>query len=283
MIKENILFKSQNGFVTSSNLRSALERIEAQDCEILYIHTGLDFGIPNREIPRSQFLAEIFDVILSLGINTLVMPAFTFSFCNNQNFNIQKSRSPMGALNEYFRLLPLTSRSRDPLLSVCASGQDLDLISNLGNESIGDCSNFDKLSKKEKVKFLFFGTNLEDCFTYMHYLEWVAKVPYRYNKNFQGLIIENEKEELVNYDLFVRYNNILPNTETTKMYKNLLMEKNSLKIHDLGNSSISAVDEYTARSVYLELLASDPNFFIHGEFNESEADKNFVANKMVAL
>ena len=32
----------------------------------------------------------------------------------------------MGALNEYFRLLPSTVRSIDPLLSVCASGQDID-------------------------------------------------------------------------------------------------------------------------------------------------------------
>ena len=87
----------------------------------------------------------------------------------------------------------------------------------------------------------------------------------------------------MNYDLFVRYNNVLPNSETTKIYKKLLAEKNSLKIHDLGNSSISAVDEFSAKSLYLELLTSDPNFFIEGEFNEAEADKTFVANKMVAL
>jgi aminoglycoside 3-N-acetyltransferase len=283
MTKEKILFKSQHSLITASDIRNSLEQVEAYDCEILYIHTGLDFGIPNREIPRSQFLSEIFDVILSLNINTLIMPTFTFSFCNQENFNVQKSRSSMGAINEHFRLLPSTIRSRDPLLSVCASGKDLDLVSNLGNESIGSHSNFDQLSKRENVKFLFFGTNLEDCFTYMHYLEWVAKVPYRYNKKFQGLIMENNKEELVSYDLFVRYNNIFPNADTTKTYKNLLTKENFLKIKHLGNSSISVVDESSARALYLDLLAQDPNFFIQGEFCESEADKTFIANKMVSL
>ena len=89
MTKEKILFKSQHSLITASDIRNSLEQVEAYDCEILYIHTGLDFGIPNREIPRSQFLSEIFDVILSLNINTLIMPTFTFSFCNQENFNVR--------------------------------------------------------------------------------------------------------------------------------------------------------------------------------------------------
>lgn len=279
----NKLFFSKNGWIDKSKILSSLLSVEADSCDILYIHSGLNFGIPNPELKREELINEILEVFIELNVKTLCMPNFTFSFCNNLNFDLDRSRSKMGALNEYFRIQSNAKRSLDPLMSVSIMGDDSDLIENLGNESIGHNSTFEKLSKKDNVKFLFFGTALHDCFTYMHYLEYVAKSKYRYNREFKGLITANGNTEESTYVLFIRYNNVMPNVQTTIEYGDILKHRKNLKSGALGNSYVSCVDERSAKNLYLNIIEKNPNYFILGDFDIKSADTTFIANNMVAL
>jgi aminoglycoside 3-N-acetyltransferase len=116
----------------------------------------------------------------------------------------------------------------------------------------------------------------------MHYLEWLAKVPYRYNRKFTGKITEGTKNWEDTYDLFVRYNNVKPN-DASYLYGKMLDDQGYLLSSSCGNGIISCVSESDARPFYLDLLKNDPNFFIQEPFNLENADKNFFAKKMVAL
>jgi aminoglycoside 3-N-acetyltransferase len=276
------LFLSNGNWIGRSELLSSLETVQAHDCDVLYMHTGISFGIPNPELKRVELLEILYDIIKELNLKTLCVPTFTFSFCNGDDYDVKTSKSHMGVFNEYIRSRPEAIRSIDPLMSVALIGQDLDLVENLGKESIGKDSTFDKLSRKNRVKFLFFGVSLGDCFTYMHYLEWLAKVPYRYNRKFTGKITEGTKNWEDTYDLFVRYNNVKPN-DASYLYGKMLDDQGYLLSSSCGNGIISCVSESDARPFYLDLLKNDPNFFIQEPFNLENADKNFFAKKMVAL
>ncbi len=167
-MSQQLLFKTAQGNpVTSDDLRAALDGVQAHDCRVLYMHSGLSFGLPNPELGRAQLLDAIYQTVRGLGVPTLCVPTFTFSFCNGEDYDSKRSRSRMGALNEYIRQRPEAVRSVDPLMSVAVVGEDRDLAENLGHASIGINSTFDKLSRRQGVKFLFLGVRLGDCFTYI--------------------------------------------------------------------------------------------------------------------
>ena len=277
------LFKRSDGqWVASSDFVAALRQVGAHDCQVLYMHTALSFGQINPELGRAELLGEIHQAISSLGVPTLCVPTFTFSFCNGEDYDVARSKSRMGALNEFIRQRPEAIRSVDPLLSVALVGKDRDLVENLGHESIGADSTFDKLNRRDGVQFLFLGVPLGDCFTYMHYLEWRAQVPYRYNREFQGRITHGTRIYEDTYTLFVRYRDVTPG-DGGHTYERMLVDRGWLRAVPLGDSFIWCVGERDARELYLDLLRKSPDFFIQEPFSAPHADKTFVAHNMVAL
>ena len=281
-MSEVVLFESSRGPVHTSDFREALLRTRANEADIIYVHSGLQFGRPSRSITRSQLLDEVLETILNIGVPTVCMPTYTFSFCNGENFDTLKSRSHMGSLNEHFRKQPNVVRSDDPLMSVAAFGSNLDLVQDLGIQSIGKDSTFDKLSQCSNVKFVFLGVHPGDCFTYMHFLEWKAGVPYRYDREFSGIVTSGGVSSPVTKKLFVRYNGVHANS-ASYLYGDLLNEVGYLHRVEIGESAISSVDLRPAEETYLDLLAKDPNYFIAEPFDSSRVSDEFNVINMVAL
>ncbi|MFZ4395736.1 MAG: AAC(3) family N-acetyltransferase [Kiritimatiellia bacterium] len=282
-MKETRLFRAHDGaWVTNTQILRALQDTVTPDCRVLYMHTGLSFGVPNPDMGRKEVLASLYEAVQALGVPTLCVPTFTFSFCNGEPYDVAHSKSRMGALNEYIRQQPGTIRSVDPLMSVALVGEDRDLVESLGHASIGADSTFDKLSRRKDVEFLFLGVRLGDCFTYMHYLEWVAHVPYRYDRKFTGQITHAGRTYEDTYSLFVRYNNVTPNAASYE-YENQLIAKGLERVAVVGDNAIRGVCEPAARELYLELLRRDPNYYITKPFVLQQADPTFVARDMVAL
>lgn len=283
MNKNLPLFFFEGEYLSGDFFLNKLEEINAFDCDLLYIHSSISFGVPNPSLSRTQILSELIKTLDALGVKTICMPTFTFSFCNGLDFDMQKSRTKMGALNEYFRKSCSVIRSRDPLLSVAVKGQHDDLINGLGKSSIGKNSHFAAVDAMENVKFLFFGTSLASCFTYMHYLEFIANVPYRYERSFAGKIKNKSETTEEVFKLFIRYNGVYPNLSNTEYYANILEESEAMKQKALGASFISSVGKEKARSIYFELLEKDPNFFVNEPFNLMKVNKYFKTKNMVAL
>ncbi len=275
------LFKTQNGdWVTSSGIISTLDKIKAWDAHILFMHTGLTFGAANPALGRQQLLTHLFELITGLGVPTLCVPTFTFSFCNGADYHIEHSRSRMGALNEYIRKLPEAVRSIDPLLSVAIVGSDLDLVRGLGKNSIGANSTFDRLHQRgAKVKFLFLGTSVSDCFTYTHYVEERLNAPYRYNREFTGMISDGKRCWKDTYTLFVRYQGVVPSSSCH--LENYLLNQGSLHKQACGDSSISCLDELGAYEAIVKQFHDDAYCYIRSD--PGDRNTEFIANNMVAL
>lgn len=282
-MKEVLLFAGTKEAVTNINLLSALQTIGAQDADILYIHTALNFGIPNISIPKKKLLNEILETIRNLNVSTLIFPTYTFSFCNGLSFNVQESKTPMGLLNEFARLQDDAIRSCDPLMSNVLIGEHKEFVTNIGKNSIGDNSTFDLLHRTSlKVKSLFLGPSIGDCYTYMHFIEERVNAPYRYKRNFTGLITNNGHTHEDTYELFVRYGNVLPGTGSY-IYENILLERGEAKRVRLGNGIITITDENSSYNTYVELISRYPNFFLKEPFDEKGKTEEFNVKNMIAL
>jgi aminoglycoside 3-N-acetyltransferase len=280
-MQEKILFKNKvDAVITNLQLKEILHELNVQ-CDILYVHTALNFGIP--QIRRSELLEELFSIFISLEIPSLIFPTFTFSFPNGEDYDVQNSRTPMGIFNEYFRKQNGVIRSTDPLMSNALLGKHTRFISEIGKNSCGKDSTFDMLHKTElNVKFLFFGTRVGDCFTFMHYIENELHVPYRYARPFTGKIINNGEIYTDTYYLPVRYNNVIPGPGSY-IYENILKERGIAKQISLGDSKITVVPEQAAFAIYQDIVQSYPCFFISEPFDETKKTNEFNVTRMVAL
>jgi aminoglycoside 3-N-acetyltransferase len=280
---EKYLFKNQGQLFSASDLQDTLRHLGADECDVLYIHTGMQFGLPNLQLGRSVVLESLAEILYGLGVSTLIMPSYTFSFCGGQEFDREKSVSSMGALNEYMRTRHHWMRSCDPLMSNILFGQERGLLTEIGKNSVGRGSTFDLLSSlNAKVKFLFLGPRIHDCFTYMHYLEAIKQVPYRYDFTFNGLIIDGERHYEDEYKLFIRDEGVQAGNGA-KIYENMLIERGLARFQRVGGGAITVVDLDSARRLYLELLEMSPSFYIEEVFSKSVRSNSFASRKMVAL
>lgn len=283
-MREVDLFKDSKGYsISNIDLLNVLKDLEADKCDVLYVHSALNFGVPNPVLKRKELLSCLLEVFQALRVKTLCMPTFTFSFCNGRDYDPLNSPSKMGALNEFFRKQDGVLRSLDPLMSVALCGEDIDLVKGIGHSSIGDNSTFDKLRHRDNVKFLFFGPKIGDCLTYMHYLEWLYCVDYRYDRVFRGNVVNDGLVSECEYNLFVRYNGVQPNTASYE-YENMMYAQNRAFIKKMGDSSISIVDEKNASCSYRGCLEKDPYFFVDIKNTSFYKDRTFILDKeMIAL
>ncbi len=281
-MKEIVLFESRDGTsVKNTEILECLDEVKAFDAKFLFIHSELSFGVPNPALQKKELLAALLDTVKEMRVPTLCVPTFTFSFCNGEDYDVEKSRSKMGVLNEYIRRLPDSLRSRDPLMSVAALGQDMSVVQDLGRNSIGEDSTFDKLRKKGGTKLLFLGASPSKCMTYVHYVEERYGVPYRYNRDFSGNITDASGTTRETYTLFVRYQGVIPCQQGK--YEQLLLDKGLMAKIPCGDAFIWAVDEAILYDTLMEILDNDIDFLLEEPYPRDKSDTFFEAHNMVAL
>lgn len=265
------LFQDEDNFLTKGDFVDALKMVGAHDSDVLYVHAGLSFGSRPMGISRNALLGELVDSLVCLGPDTVCFPTYTFSFCNDEEYDPLRSKTRMGALNDFFRQCPRVSRSLDPLLSFAVHGERIDSTL-LDHDSLGPNSHYGQLDESPGVKFVFLGVDLASCFTYMHYLEALAGVDYRYYEKFTGEIILAGRRHSTHQSLFLRYSGVEAG-DGTKVYENFLKEEGYLRSVKFGRGVISCIALEPARKVYLDMLSRDKYFFINGSFDSTCAKK----------
>jgi aminoglycoside 3-N-acetyltransferase len=281
-MEEIVLFNSKKGRITNLDFLDTLHSIDADETDVLYIHTALNFGAPGN-LGKKELLNSIYQVLIKLDVPTIIFPTYTFSFCNGVGFNKQQSKTQMGLLNDFVRQKEEAIRSIDPLMSNVLIGKHNDFVSKIEKSSIGRNSTFDLLHKANlRVKFLFLGPRIGDCFTFMHYIEERENVPYRYRRMFKGEIIDGSNCYEDSYELFVRYDNVLPGYGSY-IYENILLEKGIAKKKKIGDGAITILDEIPAYECYVDLLKLSPSFYINEPFDYITKSTFFNVKNMVAL
>lgn len=267
-----------NNWYTEADIIEGLKSIEADKCDILFVHTEVAFGMPNVDLKRKQYLDVLYDSLLALNVGTLIFPSFTYSFCNNENYDVRNSKTSMGALIEHIRKKDGVKRSLDPLLSMIAMGKNENIVEgDVGNHSLGKNSVFNRLHNCDNVKFLFFGADFAEYFTYVHYVEKMLEVPYRFDKAFSGKIIDYDGNEYED----IHYIHTQCGGVKLKNYQQMkeeLIADNKLKTAKMGNSEIAAISEADAYNAIYNRISKNINSFVE-PFTEKDLTHEYTFGK----
>ncbi|HHP0356152.1 TPA: AAC(3) family N-acetyltransferase [Campylobacter lari subsp. concheus] len=232
------------------DLIEAFKKLGIKKGDILCVHSELfNFGTPL--LPRNEFLQTILDCFFEVigKEGTLIMPTFTYSFCKNEVYDKLNSPTKIGALNEYFRRWGGVKRTNDPIFSFAVKGAKEELFLKDTTSCFGENCVYDVLTQ-EGGKLINFGDTLS--FTYFHYPEEYFGIYYRYNKTFEGLIIdENKQTYKKSINFYVRKENLYPDATkiknfliSTQNYKNISFGGDNIFISDIKQIFASTIESF---------------------------------------
>ena len=249
---------------TKKDIVNSLKEIGLKEADSIFIHSNLGFFGRLQNIDSSGdyckiFKDAIFDVIGKNG--TLVVPTFTYSFCNNENFDLQNSPSICGMFTEWIRTNTKCIRSEDANYSIAAIGAKDDFFTkNPPSHSFGENSFWERFMI-ENGKFCNF--NFDPASTFVHYVEKSLQVPYRFDKEFSGIFINNNVKFSKSFYHYVR--ELKPEFEPQFDKFNLAAnKKNLVKVSNLGKGQIVCISALDSFNLIKNELKTDPFFLTKG-------------------
>ena len=255
------LFTYEDRPIYDRDFMRALRSVGIVDGDVLFIHAVITSFGKKANIEGEQLLSALTGTITeSVGENgTISMPTFTYSFCKGLPYDPAETPSSVGVLSEFFRKQPDVIRTRHPIFSAAVRGKKKDFLANLDDDSFDENSIFGRL-RAAKAKLIFFGASLRSC-TFLHHIEQIHGVSYRYMKTFSGSLVEGERviEHSCTYYVLHLDMNII--VDTAKIEARLRAD-GSLKEARVGAGSIMAVGAEELFTLGMRMLDADPYSFI---------------------
>jgi aminoglycoside 3-N-acetyltransferase len=242
-----------------NDLQSLFLQMGLKKNQIVLIHTSLiSLGIIEKGV---EGVYEALRNILGLEA-TIIVPTFTYSFRKKETFDINNTPSPkqLGPFCEFIRNLKKSERSHDPLFSFCANGPMSNLIMKKKSKNcFGQGSVFDNFYK-HKIKILALGLNYSTGITSFIHIEKLSKVPYREDKTFNGISIDNNGVKHKDYAIhFIKNEKFFrTNTSCRENIGHLLEEQKISKPQNFGSGRHLLIDFSDMVSSTLEVLEKNP-------------------------
>ena len=267
---ERLFYDADNRLFTAEDIRNALIETGAADCRILFVHSDVMFGRPAEGFRKKEYLETLYQILLDLGIEALIIPTFTYSFCNHEDYDIRNSRTFMGAFNEYIRKKDGRFRTDDPLLSVSVPEGFKVGFETVSCHSLGEGSALDIIHHLDGVKFLFFGAEMAECFTYVHYVEKMMDVPYRFDMPFTGNILYPDGRVESRTQMIHTQCKGAKLPQKYEYFESEMEAKGYLKKVRLGDRYIACLPEQDAYREIRSHIAENIHYFLEEPFVLSE-------------
>lgn len=237
---------------------SALRAVGVQEGDTICVHSRL-FKI-GRPLLLGNNLLDPICLTLQESVGpqgTILMSCFSYSYCKNQEYDVLRSKTSMGALNERFRHLPEVKRTLDPIFSFAVWGHDRDLyVEKAPKSCFGPSSTYDLLLQKQG-KVILFGMN-DSGYSFFHFLEELAHVSYRYHKTFSGTTVyEDGHREQTEIDYYVRQLDGRRTIITNTKMRPFLKQEGLFTEVPLGNASLCMFPCAPVVDPYMRLMAQD--------------------------
>jgi aminoglycoside 3-N-acetyltransferase len=188
---------------SQSELTCAIRALGVGATDIVMVHSNVSRLLKMPVEPGG--LPFFRDALLAaVPRGTIVVPTFSYRFCQRGVYDAAKTPSEVGLFTEFFRRDPRAVRSSHPIFSVAAIGPDADFVCrNLSNSSYGAGSTFERLYSGD-AKLLHFDVPLADACTFAHFPEQKLGVPYRYSKHFHGVSTADGRSTEGDWEFYVR-------------------------------------------------------------------------------
>ena len=228
-------------FVDSFNLQSE---------DIVFISSDISNYAKYFKENGVAFEVNTFVNLLQSRLNkgTLIFPAYTDNLRNGDIFDYRKAKPTTGALSKRIAQRKDFARSYDPLHSVYVWGKKSEDILKLKDESsFGENSVFGFLARAN-AKFIFIDVDLQNSFTFIHYLEEKEGVNYR--KYYSLHLKLKNREELTDLPIKFHTKKMGISTQLKPLQDFLIANRFLLEIKCFNtNVYISDADQMT-KGVY---------------------------------
>ena len=242
-----------------TDLDRALRPHDIPDDGVVMIHSSLlPLGLMDCVPPRALPTALLQGLRDLLGPQvTLVVPTFTFGFCQGELFDRELTPSRgMGAFSECLRRHPDALRSPHPIQSIAALGPRAQQICHRDTESAyGPGSAFESLLYLDAT-ILLLGCSFE-AISLVHLLEERQDVPYRCWRSFTAPYRDGRVDEPRTARFFVRRPDI-PSSVHLAPIARLLLDRGQLQTTYLGAGPIQSCRALHFARAGLDLLRQDP-------------------------
>lgn len=263
------LVRTQKAFFTGGNLFDVVRSFGVSEDDDLCVHSAIHaLGLPSirdaEQLNGPLFLGAFADTLKRVvRRGTLLMPTFTYSFCKGERYDVQCTPSTVGVLTDYFRKMCGVKRTGDPIFSFAVSGAREKEYLDISDACFGDRSVFDRLYKNG-AKMLALGCSLHSASTFVHYVEKLAGVPYRFDKIFSGVIVDDgiAREHRCTY--FVRYLD-RPSIFSEEKLRAFLLKTDNLEEAPFGVGTLMLYDARRLCDDLLPALRRNPVLLLSNE------------------
>jgi aminoglycoside 3-N-acetyltransferase len=253
--------------ITAGDITTALRELGLGEGDAVFVHAGMRRALTVAGRGR----AEKFETILggvsdAVGEGSVMMPAFSYSFTKGEDFDLAITPSVgVGVLAEYFRALEGVRRTIDPLFSAAirgpvAEGWEERLFTIRDVDCFGEGSIFDYL-RAVNAKLLFFGVPAT-ANTFVHYVEQLLGVPYRYFKDFRGRVKDESTARDVTARFYVRALDQDVDTYLAPLGDDLLRAARARARALPGGPSLYLTDAASVVRQCREGVAANPDYLI---------------------
>lgn len=185
-----------------------LKKLNIKKGDLIYLSSGLYRLMwvckkKGEQFDANLFLETLHEIVSNEG--TILIPTYNFDFSNKGYYDIRKTKSNVGYLGNVALERDDYTRTRHPMHSFAVWGSRREEICSLDNRnSFSDDSPFAYLLNNNG-KEIGIGVDYKEGFTFVHYVEVQAKVPYRLNKQFIGTYVDiNGVQSIETYDYAAR-------------------------------------------------------------------------------
>lgn len=202
--------------------------IEEKD-ELILISSGIwSFG-SKINLPVDILVESLFESIISIlrPHQTLLLPAFTYSFCKKKFYDPRITLPETGVISLHAMKDKRGIRTKSAINSYFAFGSAASLLEETIGESVwGKGSIAEKLEETD-AKVLSVGLPISLSTGFMHRIEELEHVPYRFYKNFVGTWEQGDTSQPWAERMFVR-SQIVPAELDWKKLENILTSESLL-------------------------------------------------------
>ena len=248
-----------------SSFVEALKTVGISRRQAVFVHSNLGYlGIPEGGMHQkgvvSLALDSIFEVIGAEG--TLCLPAFTYSFCKKEIFDPKRTLSSgMGLFTDYVQGTGFEgfTRTQDPIFSVLLRGGKAEELSKTDSHyCFGEDSFWGKFHREQGV--LLNINIMHASSTFHHYVERQLKVPYRYDKPFEGILRVNGEDRPQTWYSYVRSLEKPEDDAQFEVWEKLAMDRGIIKSCPLGRGELQAMESDKVFELVQTELLNRPDF-----------------------
>jgi len=248
-------------------LVAALNEVDVGAGDVVFSHVGLGMlGVCREgrtEDAAAQVLSRAFlDVLGPHG--TWVVPTYSYSYCEGVVYDPETTIATIGPFPEFFRKLPGARRSLDPIFSVAVVGpRSGELVDDLPHDCFGRDSVYDRL-RRLGATLCNVGVGFRYA-TFVHHVEQLVGVPYRFPKLFTGETKAGDKLSTETWLYNVRDLGDPAALADLGRLERAAVDRGLVRTARVGRGELTTIGFRELWDVCSENIARDPWFLARGE------------------